>query len=242
METKDHQSFYLQAPKLNRLNLLREVAANARITQAELAARCSLSVAMVNNYMKDLCNNGWLEYKRKSVRRVTYHLTSSGALYLETLQTELLGEMVDMFINAKEQIWTCIKNQANSALHLVVIYGSSHLAQLAFHALERSGVNVLGVCDEDPKMIGADFHGCKVVNPSQIRFMAPDAVIIADTVRKEETHRNLHALLAHGIELIHLDKALELNPDVQPSNRLHSLKMVRKQYPIENIRRRKADH
>ena len=51
MQIKDLSNLYIQSPKLNQLNILREVAANANITQAELAGRCSLSVAMVNNYM-----------------------------------------------------------------------------------------------------------------------------------------------------------------------------------------------
>ena len=115
MQIKEPQGLYLQSPKLNQLNLLREVSGNARITQAELANRCSLSVAMVNNYMKDLCNNDFLEYNRKSIKSVTYHLTSSGEQYLESLQTELIGELVQMFANAKEQIRESIMGKAKSS-------------------------------------------------------------------------------------------------------------------------------
>lgn len=213
MQTKDIQNLYLQSPKLNQLNILREVAEKARITQAELATLCSLSVAMVNNYMKDLCNKGLLEYKRKSVKSVTYHLTPSGTRHMETLQTELISEMVRMFERAKEQIRARIMNQANSALQRVVVYGSGHLAQLTFHSLELSNVHILGVCDDDPKMIGRDFCGREIVNPSQIRFIAPDAVIIADTIRTEEILRNLKALLQHGIKLIRLDSTIESDSD-----------------------------
>ena len=38
MQKKDLPRLYLQSPKLNQLNILREVAADAHITQAELAA------------------------------------------------------------------------------------------------------------------------------------------------------------------------------------------------------------
>jgi predicted transcriptional regulator len=216
MHNKAPQSLYLQSPKLNQLNILREVAANARITQAELATRCSLSVAMVNNYMKDLCNSGLLEYKRKSVKSVTYHLTPSGTRHLGTLQSDLIGEMVDMFVNAKARILARIMDQANTALQRVVLYGSGHLAQLAFHSLELSGVSVLGVCDDDPNRIGGDFCGREIVNPSQIRFIAPDAVIIADTLRTDEILRNLDFLSQRGIELIRLDSPPETNPSAPP--------------------------
>jgi predicted transcriptional regulator len=202
---KELQSLYLQSPKLNQLNILREVAANSNITQAELAKICSLSVAMVNNYMKELCACGLLEYHRKTIKSVTYHLTPSGTEHLEVLQSELINEMVDMFVATKEQIRARIVSQAPAALQRVVLFGTGHLAQLAFHALELAGANILGVCDDDPAAIGSDFCGREVFVPSQIRFLAPDAVIVADSQRTEEICRNLSSLSDRGIGLIRLD-------------------------------------
>jgi DNA-binding MarR family transcriptional regulator len=205
MQIKEIQSLYLQSPKLNQLNILREVACHARITQAELASHCSLSVAMVNNYMKELCAGNMLEYHRKTTKSVTYHLTPSGARYLESLQLELIKEMVDMFVAAKEQIRVRIVSQAQVALQRVVLYGSGHLAQLAFHALEQVGASILGVCDDNPAAIGADFCGREVLSPTQIRFIAPDAVIIADSLRTQEICQSLSSLTEKGISLIRLD-------------------------------------
>ena len=208
MQMKDFQSLYLQSPRLNQLNILREVAANAHITQAELANRCFLSVAMVNNYMKELCGLGLLEYHRKTTKSVTYHLTPSGTQTLEALQGKLIEEMVSMFIAAKEQIRSRIAIQAKAALHRVVLFGSDHLAQLALHALELANTNVVGICDDNPERIGSDFCGREVLSPSQIRYLAPDAVVVADSVRAEEICRNLEFIIGRGIELIRLDNPL----------------------------------
>jgi predicted transcriptional regulator len=205
MQIKELQSLYLQSPKLNQLNILREVANNAHITQAELASHCSLSVAMVNNYMKELCAGNMLEYHRKSTKSVTYHLTPFGARHLENLQLELINEMVDMFVAAKEQIRERIVSQAHTDLQRVVLYGSGHLAQLAFHALELAGVSILGVCDDNPETIGSDFCGREVLSPTQIRFISPDAVIIADSLRAQEICQSLSCLSDRGITLIRLD-------------------------------------
>jgi len=205
MHTKDLSSLYLQSPKLNQLNILREVAADAHITQAALASRCSLSVAMVNNYMKELCKIGYMEYHRRTIKSVTYHLTSLGEKQLEGLQGELVKEMVDMFVAAKEQIRDRILSQSPTELQRVVLFGCGHLAQLAFHALEQTGTRILGVCDENIETIGSEFCGREVLNSSQIRFLAPDAVIIADSQRTDEIYQHLQPLVAHGITLIRLD-------------------------------------
>jgi hypothetical protein len=104
----DSQSLYIQSPKLNQLNILKEVSFDAHITQAELPRRCLLSVAMVNNYMKKRCSAGYMEYQRKAIKNVAYHLTLLGAKQLEVLFAELINEMVEMFEATKERIWDCI--------------------------------------------------------------------------------------------------------------------------------------
>jgi predicted transcriptional regulator len=215
MQIKDFKGLYLQSPQLNQLNILREVASNSRITQAALARRCSLSVAMVNNYMKELCGSGLLEYHRRTIKTVTYHLTPAGIQRLEALQGRLIQEMVGMFATAKNQIRDRIRNQTRSNLRRVVLFGTGNLAQLAFHALELAGVKILGVCDDNPEMIGKDFCGREVVNPSQIRFLAPDAVVIADSVRPEEICHNLDSLRSYGIDLIRLDLQRESHSSSQ---------------------------
>jgi hypothetical protein len=175
---------------------------------------------MVNNYMKDLCRTGLMEYHRKTVKSVTYHLTPSGTKHLETLQLELIHEMVDMFVAAKAHIRARILNQSPSALQRVVLFGCGHLAQLAFHALELTGASILGVCDDNIETIGSDFCGREVLSLSQIRFLAPDAVIIADTQRPDEICRNLQPLLSRGISLIRLDGRAERAPAENPKTDL----------------------
>ena len=205
MQTKEATGLYLQSPKMNQLNILKEVAADPHITQAELAGRCSLSVAMVNNYMKGLCGDGLLQYRRKTIKSVTYHLTPSGTKQLEVLQSGLTDEMVRMFIAAKKHICDRIANQTSHELQRVVLFGTGHLAQLAFHALESAGTSILGVCDDNPTIIGGDFCGREVLGPSQIRYLEPDAVIVAESVRTEEIVRNIRYLENRGIKLIRLD-------------------------------------
>jgi predicted transcriptional regulator len=207
MLLKDLQGLYHQSPKLNQLNILKEVAANATITQAELASRCSLSVAMVNNYMKELCGAGFLEYRRKSIKTVSYYLTPDGEQQLEFLNSELINEMVSRFVDAKNQIYNQICSQAHTELRRAILFGCGHLAQLAFHALESNGVCILGICDYNMDAIGSDFCGREVMNPSQIRFLSPDAVIIADSQRTEEIYQNITSLSDIGIDIICLNRA-----------------------------------
>jgi predicted transcriptional regulator len=206
MQIKDLKGLYHQSPKLNQLHILKEIAADATITQAELASRCSLSVAMVNNYMKELCNTGLLEYHRKSIKTVSYYLTPLGARRLKCLNAELINEMVEQYIAAKNQIKDRILSQAHTELRRVILFGCSHLAQLVFHALESCAISILGICDDNIETIGSDFCGREVLKPSQIRFLSPDAVIITDSKRTDEIYQNILSLLDAGIDIICIEE------------------------------------
>jgi predicted transcriptional regulator len=149
MSNKIPEALFIRAPRLNKFNILDQLASNSRLTQAELARRCDLSVAMINNYMKELCRTGLLEYHRRSSKSISYHLTPSGKEQLQTIQDELIQEMVSIFAEAKERLRERILASAQGKLQRVILFGSGHLAELAFHALELAKVGVMGICDDD---------------------------------------------------------------------------------------------
>ena len=205
MRAKASQGFYLPAPRLNQLHILKEIAANPEITQAELARRCLLSVAMVNNYMKELCEQGLLEYRRKNSKTISYHVTVAGKTLLEAAREELLRELIKLVGDAKEQVQQIIMNQARGELRRVVLYGTGILAEVAFHALESAKVSVVAVCSDDPAELRQEWCGRERVNSSQIRYMMPDAVVIALLQRSDDVYLGLTHLYQYGISLIRLD-------------------------------------
>ncbi|MBP1601750.1 MAG: putative transcriptional regulator [Acidobacteria bacterium] len=205
MRNKTQHRLHLAAPRLNEMKLLQCLASDPDITQAELARRCGLSVAMVNNYMKDLCAAGLLVYHRKSSKNISYHLTTAGSMRAEEIGQELLQEMVESFAMAKERIRNLILSQVPPGPLRVVLYGLDDLAVIAFHALDCRDLRIVGVCDDDPGRIGREWCGREVSNPSQIRYLAPDAVVICDRARTEEIYRSLRYLHERGIRLVRLD-------------------------------------
>ena len=204
MRTRVPDSLYIPAPRLNQLNILTWLASNPNLTQAELARRCALSAAMINNYMKEFYRSGLVEYHRNNSKRITYRLTLAGGELLDATRREFIQEMVKLFAQAKERIREFILNQAPGVLRRVILYGNGDLAELVFHALESAEVNVIGICVDDPGAIGREWCGRQMLSPSQIRYLVPDSVVIADTQRADEIQRSLRYLLDRGIRLIRI--------------------------------------
>jgi predicted transcriptional regulator len=205
MQTKEMEPLYIRAPRLNQLNILSQVLSDSHMTQAELARRCHLSVAMVNNYMKELCSSGLLEYHRKNSKTVSYHLTPAGLKQVEIIERELIRETVGLFAESEAKMLDIILGASRQEIRRVVLFGSGHLMELAFHALESAGVEVIGVCDGAPAHFGREWCGRELLNPSQIRYMKPDAVVIASFENSEEICSRLRYLRDYGISLIRPD-------------------------------------
>ncbi len=202
MRTRSPQGLFLPTPRLNQLRILEQIAVNPGVTQAELARSCSLSVAMVNNYMKELCDLQLLEYQRKNSKTITYHVTPAGKEATESIRHELLLEWGNLLSEAHEQVVETIRTRAHREIKRVVLYGSGVLAEIVFHALDDAGVNIIGVCTDDPAEVRREWCGREKVSPSQVRYMMPDAVVIAQPNCNGETLRALEPLSLHGIEVI----------------------------------------
>jgi DNA-binding MarR family transcriptional regulator len=206
MRIKAADLLFICSPRLNQLQILRMIAANPHLTQAALSAECGLSVSMVNNYMKELCEAGLIEYRRKSTKNVSYHLTSLGRAQLESMESELTGDAIARFAKTKERLLERILALcAGIPSPRVVLFGTGHLSELVFHALARSEIGVIGVCD-DSRPIGSRWCGCEILNPRQLVELAPDAVIITDWGHADEIWNRLEALLPGHIRLIRLDR------------------------------------
>ncbi len=227
MRTKGPNTLFIAAPKLNQLNLLKELALDPHLTQAELARRCDLSVSMVNNYMKEFCTLGWLQYHRKTTKTVSYHVTAAGDSRLKSVQHELINEVADLVARAKERILAVILESTHERPRRVILYGSGVLAEMTFHALESAGIAVVGICDDDPAKLGDDWLGREILNPLQIRFLDPDAVIFAS--EGGSTACDVEGTLRHieerGIDLVRLGRATGqgVSPGLAAEDRLQSL-------------------
>jgi len=205
MRTKEKDGLHLRSPRFNMLLLLHHLYGCPKLTQARLAALTGLSVAMVNNYLKEMCASGTIEYHRKSSRVVTYHLTQEGLQVLDRLRNEFTAATLRLYAEEKERMREKVLRVGGESLHEVILFGAGDRAEIAFHALEDAHLHVSAICDEDTARIGTEWCGRAILSCQQIRHLRPDAVVVAGAPRSETAARVLEGLAHEGVRLIHVN-------------------------------------
>ncbi len=224
MRTKETEALYIPAPRLNELNILREVSSDSEISQAELAEKCGLSVAMINNYMKDLCSRGLLEYRRKSAKCISYHLTGPGQEAVSSAQRDLLRTLVKLYGDAKVSIQSIVRNYVAGNPRRVILFGRGDLAELVYHALQVEGIDVVGMSATDSGMTDTENYDPENLTLSQLQLIAPDAIVVVDSASAERMEINLDRLTERGIPLIDLE---ECSADQSADAKIHPIAETR---------------
>lgn len=84
--------FFAPTPRRRELQILLEIGRDPQASQKELAARVGLAPSMVNNYMKQLCEDQKVQKCGPNHKRITYHLTEGGRRFMQERLSQYLAE------------------------------------------------------------------------------------------------------------------------------------------------------
>lgn len=94
-----------------------------------------------------------------------------------------------------------IRKIAKAKVKRVVIFCASKFAEVFLPFIEKAGLQVVGIADNEPRKQGQVFLGFKVLSPMQIAEKEVDGVIICSHTYKDEIFEQLKALKKRGIEI-----------------------------------------
>ncbi|MDI6786216.1 MAG: winged helix-turn-helix transcriptional regulator [bacterium] len=202
---KENNLQFLQpTPALRELLILIEVKKDSHISQSALASMVGLAPSMINNYMKELIRNNYIEMRGNSRRTMSYHLTGKGITRKSNLLMSYLIEAIKLYKNAKDELKLRMMDLKKEKMHRIVLYGAGETAEVAFNAADELGLDVIGIVDKDQNKQGTEFAGRIIAHPSQIEKMVPEVVVITSLGFQEEIYESIKNLKDKGIEVVKL--------------------------------------
>jgi len=189
--------FFNPTGKLKKLLLLEQIQNNNKITQNKLAKYIHSAPSMVNNYIKELEEKGYLKKNKKSRRNIEYLITQKGIDKKNFLLVTYMNELIELYNLTKTNIEAFIKNLIRKNYHKVIFYGAGETAKVIIKVLnnmENIDFKLLFLVDDNINKQNKKFMGYDVFSNEKLKKCDIDTIIITSCVYEKEIRNKLRKL------------------------------------------------
>ena len=187
--------------KLRRLAILLTIHGDPQTSQHKIAAACSLSSSMVNNYIKQLHNAGLISISGANNRCQQYHLTEAGQKKLMQSLLEYSAEIIQMYSSAKQELCLRLRSMVDEGIKDVILFGAAETAEVVCTAIRDTPLRIAAIIDSDPHKQGTPFNGHTIQPPETLRTLQADAVVITSFGKQQDIHRTIKKIAGSGTHI-----------------------------------------
>jgi len=195
------QTFFKPTKQTRVLLILNEIQRNPKVSQAKLAHRAQISVAMANNYVKELQEQGLILAQGDNNRRTQYFLTEEGGKLHQHLSLSSSAEVIQLYGATKRLFNARFRHLHRDGVRRVALFGAAETGEVALAASRGTPVEVVAVVDNDPVKQGAQFANLTIASPATLDTLQIDAVIIASFAHQTEMCRQVAHLADKGVRI-----------------------------------------
>jgi len=165
---------------LRTLKLLEEIEKDQVPTQRDLAEALSVSLGLVNSFIKRLAQRGYLKIISIPKSRAKYVLTPKGVAEKTRLTYESIQYSFEFYRAAKQKLQRLFGTLEDEGVGRVALYGAGDIAEIAYIFLQETRIEMVAVLDRGRS--GQPFFSTTVSDPSCIDPRSYHRLIVtADT-------------------------------------------------------------
>jgi DNA-binding MarR family transcriptional regulator len=170
---------YLFKPseRMRDLQLLEEIEQNPKVSQRELSNKFGIALGVTNACIKRMARRGLIRLKGFRPRRIAYYLTPKGFAEKSKLTLRFLSYNIHHYAEMKKQISKTLIEMQSSGVKRVAFYGLGDEMEVAYITFQGLNMKLVGIVD-DERNWGKRVLGYKVIGPSEVKKLNPDAILI----------------------------------------------------------------
>lgn len=193
--------FFAPTPRQRELQILVEIDRDPQVSQKELATRVGLAPSMVNNYMKQLCDEEKVQKCGPNHKRITYHLTEEGRRIKSDLLSRYLTEALRLYQMLSEDLKRRLRHIQQEGISSVVLLGAEESCDAVRKAASEVGLQVLGAEEAAPQTCAAKMT---IGGSSHAPAHRPQAVLVADSDAVGTESKVLEDFKKQGLPIYHV--------------------------------------
>lgn len=172
--------FFSPTSELKELLLLQHIEKNPDATQKEIAKVINGAKSMVNVYIDNLEENGYMVRDYQSAKIVYYNITPEGVKRKNYLLINYMRELLDLYRLAKENVEKFLLEIEERGYSKLLLYGAGEVAETVLGVVRdrETDLNVIAVIDDDKEKQGKEILGYKIISLDEINNYPHHGIII----------------------------------------------------------------
>jgi hypothetical protein len=179
--------YFRQSQEFYRFIILKYIYGNGKLTLPVENTAPELENALAHIHLQSMIDNSLLQKNDQN----ELSLTEQG---IQQLREHFIDYQLDLLI-LEQDLGDFFSNKINDLrddnIKNVALYGASDTALSLLGHLQKSGINVSCIIDDNPAKQGHAFQGFPVVSHSELKNYPVDAIIIASVAFHREIEKNI---------------------------------------------------
>lgn len=186
--------FFTPTLQLKELAILQHIENKEDTTQKELADLINAAPSMVNVYINDYEEKGYIIREYISAKTVKYKITPQGINRKNYLLISYLRELLDLYKLAKENVEKFLQDIENKGYKNILLYGAGEVAETILGVIrdrQPSNITVEAIVDDDVEKWNKELLGHKIICRDEIREYNHDAIVITSYTYEDDIRKRL---------------------------------------------------
>lgn len=171
------------------LRILEEIDKELMSSQRHLAKKLNVSLGLVNAFVRRLANQGYFKIMTIPKKRVKYILTPKGASEKARLTYEYIQHSFAFYKESRQKIQKLFLEFTKEGVDLIVLYGTTDLAEIAYISLQETPIKLAAVVDDHKN--GSRFLGHTVYNSGILLSIVFDKILITSVDSPEHDMKKI---------------------------------------------------
>lgn len=187
-------SFFKPTPLYKEFMILDLISKDSNITQRELAKALGASLSMINSYLEEYENKGFIKREYISSKIVYYHVTKKGIERMQYLNIGYLNASQRIHHYAKQNIVTFLTQIIKKGFKKILLYGAGEVAEILLQAINddaRIPISVEAVIDDDNNKQGKVIVNTIIIKANDLYEYSHDGVLISSYSNKDDIYKKL---------------------------------------------------
>jgi FlaA1/EpsC-like NDP-sugar epimerase len=170
---------------------------DSKITQRVMSDRLNVSVSMINQYLDEYEEEGFVKRRYITTKTVQYHITKKGLERKKVLNIGYLQASQLINSSAKENIILFLNQIILKGFKNIILYGAGEVAEIMLQVINTDKsipLNAIAIIDDNPDKLNQYISGTLIIPLEKINSLKHDGILISSYTNNESIYRKLQKM------------------------------------------------